>query len=1765
MISPAPISPQLTAPEVRAVSPEKASDEPLPVRYMPSPPWPQDHRNRPLPAYTVQTLDESVSLLQVTPALPIFCDLPPLPEMAGIPDALKVSFTMKLGQLVEQLRLEKYAEGTLLYEKLRRFAGVNQHLNTPEILQFLDSLYVLFSLNLGRKDVIDQLPATDPETFIHWHLDIAANAATGSDTLRPSKELELYCFRRAADAGSQTARQHLVLQLLFGQESQAPDLYLPEEALRYIKAMATKQGEPPQPRIMGHHDAVIHKLVKLAASPTAQDRETLARELAEDSDPAIQALAVALYLEPLFGTVDIDRALEAAIPLNAAPESHPCLRYWQAKAQLKKNEPALAKQAEASLNTLVEQGFPAAISLLTGHFIQAKNSFKVENLLATTTKKHKALTQYCPDLAHTLSIACQFPRKALKTTPSNWLTTANKIKACQNYKDIAISQCCPEARLASLAGQAEKLDKYAQPDATSGLPKQARDLLQQCRFSEDPQIMVFIYLDQLLQTGEVDERLLDIAMAMDPVRTCCRLLALETRSGKWSYQALKTTLFSLINDVTDLPDDWQQKTYQKALYFGLIRHHNDLTPDSEKYFRLASQLAHGYQSITPDTTGIYDDLKEDYAKFLMRQGKPEDAKKMFARYEKAKGQRWMLYDAADKVPDDYYIFQKGLPVHYWDLTTLETCSNNTTVASVKYQTLLELHHTIASDPNPAVHQKWFKTCGYFLGDSGKHLTGEQTLDLSQRMVESQKQVKALSASLLNQSRQLIEAKTEQLALTRGSSERLEALRNQWSQVAFPEATRKDITAADSRQAIQQRRLPEKKWNSYVLEHHLEAPLLAAESAEERLELLQQLLAKGLFNTPVITALALETIETLPPERHEEALECLLQLAKRLTDDVTSLENRLHKSSCEHVQSLHEILYKHPDRNDREALELLLEDMKTRAGAENPKQLAEVLRPCLGRQERGLYDQLNMASEPFSEQLKSMVSSTREPDCFLGYAGHLRRKALSDEEIRALQELPEKVRHSEKAQATLFSDYVLGKECRTHILSAAANTKIFRNYRVDLLSIGLEAGIISADDVRQSAELFAKDSACKDVLYALSATTTNELKHYHDKLKASTRLSKDLGSTSTQGCRDSSKECDDSYFVAFGFKSLKMGDFRLAYDCFRSGKCDYGMAMLAWKHGMGSQAGEIDVQADSQIARQLELAAADANTDAQCRLIDWILEESGQAEPPLLRKRACRYLFSPMVVPSSERLFYQGVVEHLGIADASGEQTDKTAGLTKILEALDSDSPIPALRLVQLKENGTLPQTTTGTDGLLLFAQKLNRYTGNLPQELKLAEPAETWKQLADTLEEHSGTIAKADSDVLLTAAQTLRDAVEPPKTITLMPARVQKTAPSHKKVSTAQEEHQLKLQREKEQRAEKEQKILDDLTSRLQDVMAEPQAVIALLSELRKVQGSRFPEVADHLLPRLTNCLPVSADNNDLTVAFFRNIQAKESIDEIINEMLESFRFRFEIRESCLLANDPRSMTEEKETLLGLLPDDLKVSEANREAMCIFTGAFAPDFPEKLQRILKLPHNVAFLQRILLEHPELTPDSHHSLYCSYSLNRDRFDDQDKFSQSKTNEELLDTLFCDLSSFTASDIERFLLKNPYLRAEAKIKYFMLLSLPVKQKLLATVDAKVICEGFCQTATNPRRVLKREELQEKAREILSGERPKITDILSVYMILKGYKDIQLAEQLHPEMQRLSDHYLQTPPEHWDGSIDRLYAIAIKHLLAGEQADSSPPVQR
>ncbi|MET4822341.1 hypothetical protein [Endozoicomonas lisbonensis] len=1191
MINSTPLSSQLSSqpatPEVRTVNPAKKSDEPVAVEHTPFLTWKRDHRSRPLPDYRVKVLDEPVAdPLQVKPELPIVLESPPLPEMAGIPDALKAPFTKNLISLVEQLKQEQYEKGIEQCKKLRKFAECKQHLDTPEIMQFLDSLYVLFSLSLGKKEVIDQLHTADPDTFIRWHLDIAASAAPGSDNkakaainsdtaakakadtdpapLKPPKELELYCLRRAADAGSQTARQHLVLQLLFGQEDQKPDVYLPEEALRYIKAMATEQGEPPQPLVMGHHGAVIRKLVKLATNPTTEDREALTKELAEDSDPNIQALAVALYLKPLFGATDIDRALAEANTLNSAPDSHPHLRYWQALAQLKKGEPALVEQAEASLEKLVRQNYPAAIRVATEHYMRVGNIFKVDTFVVGT-KDNGVPVEYCPDLAHTLATACEYLETEVKTVPLGWSTPGEKKEMRQNYKNIAISHCCPEARLASLASLTMDIPKKNRPKPSRDepvektcLPEHARDLLHQCRFSEDPETLVFIYLDQLQQTGKSDEKLLDLAMAMDPVRTCCRMLALKVYSEKWSYQALTTKLYSLINDVADLPEDWQQKPSQKALYYGLTGPHHTLTPDCEKYFRLASQLAYGYQSLTPDETGIYDDLKERYAKFLMHQGKPEAAKRMFSSYEKTNKSLARGYDASTKVPEDYSVFQKDLPACYWDLTTFETKSDSTPVASFKYQKLLDLQQTIASHPDPALHQAWSETCRYFLDSSGKHLTNEQIMDLSQRMIRCQQQVDSLTASMLNQSRQMIEARAEQLALTQGSSEPLERIRNQWGQVTFPGVPRKNLAAADSGQSSQ-RRLPERRPNSQVMEHHLEAPLRAAETAEERLELLQQLLAKGTFNTPVITTLALEAIETLPPERHEEALECLSQLAKRLTDDVLRLANRFRQSLCEHIQALHVILYDPPERRHCEALALRLEDMKICAGAVNLRQLSEVLHPAALYRERGLHNQVIAASEPFAEQLDRMLSSIDEPKAFVDYARYLAGKTLSHEETRALQELPEKVREQQKPLAKLLSDYVLGKRCKGHILRTAANTKIFLDFRVDPLSIGLEAGIISAREVRQNARWFDSNSVYSNVLYALSANTIEELKDYHGKLETSTRMNS----------KDCKKMCRDKYFVALGFKSLKMGDFKLAYNCFKNGsmRLRYGYAGMEAQQGV----------------------------------------------------------------------------------------------------------------------------------------------------------------------------------------------------------------------------------------------------------------------------------------------------------------------------------------------------------------------------------------------------------------------------------------------------------------------------------------------------------------------------------------------------------------------------------------------------------------------
>ena len=147
-------------------------------------------------------------------------------------------------------------------------------------------------------------------------------------------------------------------------------------------------------------------------------------------------------------------------------------------------------------------------------------------------------------------------------------------------------------------------------------------------------------------------------------------------------------------------------------------------------------------------------------------------------------------------------------------------------------------------------------------------------------------------------------------------------------------------------------------------------------------------------------------------------------------------------------------------------------------------------------------------------------------------------------------------------------------------------------------------------------------------------------------------------------------------------------------------------LLKWRHGFTDNTATRGVL--------LSRAASAMNTDAQCRFMEWVLEKN--ITRITSRSLCYRYLASPVIQDSAERQMYLGIAQYKGI----GCDADPVQGKQTVLNALASDSPVPAFQMARLHYKGLVNATDFGDDHPVdVFVQKSWPLTDNVARYLVL--------------------------------------------------------------------------------------------------------------------------------------------------------------------------------------------------------------------------------------------------------------------------------------------------------------------------------------------------------------------------------------------------------------------------------------------------------------
>ncbi|GFR95371.1 hypothetical protein ElyMa_006272200 [Elysia marginata] len=385
------------------------------------------------------------------------------------PDEL-IRFESNIAKVLTLYKEKKFIEALKTAITLVNILSSNPEAN--DLILYLKSVIFLCLIMQDMTSCL-HLPAADSEDFINWLLDIAYAASDDTGTLPANSKLMLFCWRWAADAGSQRARQLLIKALLFSES--CPDTlstdvnFFPAEASRHLSDMAQDNTQLPSP--MDYHEVAINKMVKLVKLRNTTDfhheKNELVKFLRAQPYPEIQLLIPFIYTSEAFGAPEYDEARNYLEALHTDPDekqSSPFVvnvyQFWQVTCALARD--ASATHTIETLNQLAQQNFLAAIHLLNATATM-DDTVLVDRLLDTPCVKaqdflawrthsgipaflhqlfmcglHSRKPEQCDLLCIELSLATGKPNcdiiNNLESLAEEKILQDNPIEACRYYK-----------------------------------------------------------------------------------------------------------------------------------------------------------------------------------------------------------------------------------------------------------------------------------------------------------------------------------------------------------------------------------------------------------------------------------------------------------------------------------------------------------------------------------------------------------------------------------------------------------------------------------------------------------------------------------------------------------------------------------------------------------------------------------------------------------------------------------------------------------------------------------------------------------------------------------------------------------------------------------------------------------------------------------------------------------------------------------------------------------------------------------------------------------------------------------------------------------------------------------------------------------------------------------------------------------------------------------------------------------------------------------
>ncbi|GAA4647876.1 hypothetical protein GCM10023116_01380 [Kistimonas scapharcae] len=1208
------------------------------------------------------------------------------------PDEL-IRFESNIAKVLTLYKDKKFKEALKTAITLVNILSSNPEANN--LILYLNSVIFLCHIMQDMTSCL-HLPAADSEDFINWLLDIAYAASDDTGPLPTNSKLMLFCWRWAADAGSQRARQLLIKALLFSES--CPDTlstdvnFFPAEASRHLSDMAQDNTQLPSP--MDYHEVAINKMVKLVKLRNTTDfnheKNELVKFLRAQPYPEIQLLIPFIYTSEAFGAPEYDEARNYLEELHTHPDEKQnspfvenVYQFWQVTCALARDDSATS--TIETLNQLAQQNFLAAIHLLSELARTHKDlPHKYVTPFIQAPKPH--FSEY-PDLAYSLY---SFHLESIK--PKSDSAKGNRQKqrltemnsnATQLLNDLTI-QANPETRdLLLYAGfksifEMDNLRKIGR-EPVRPLPESTVRILTDCQYTQDPAALTYLHCAQVLKHGKGDGKLIETAEQKNALSTYFHMLVMSDATATID----DTVLVDRLLDTPSLDFRAWWKHPGMGAFFHQLHMCGLHSRKPEQCYLLCIELSHATGKPKCDNINNLNSL----AKEKILQDNPMEA---CHYYEQA----WDLEDPflkrrskswKEKVPEGYQIRRAGLPDYYQQLSSIRTVSAHPLETHYRFNQFMSVWEHMQESKDPSLLNGWVETACNFLNYSYWHISPDMCQTLIERCnltITKQHMLSiTLAHSTINQLMILVNNALDKSTTGTPHHSTLQAylLRMKRSLTDHPASFQEAHTIDEMA------KLPfiHSSYNAYMKHHHIMPKIQAAESIDDIIENLKRLTIEHEFDPATLVRLVTKWFTLLPMESSTEILSLLQKKLEKYLSSLNEIKFTLESQLLWATNNYYQNHTNKTSRSMKNAIEKM-EKQKTALLVKKPEQMLRN-RHGLSEEESDLYFWAGNSCETKAEfRFQYFIHNIRlyHPRTILKifFHGDMQSKEQCISKIRKI-----KIRNKESKHFVRFFIYQLE--------SNKSNMESFLDETLRGRAL---------DDEEKSILLwYAYESSLitDDVLAQQTVFLDQESPHY---LFIRVLIEDDRHADLFSNLASSSKimSLGMHYQHSVGFKLLSLGKLKDAADMWFKCQSAYHLAILTWHHGIQPRTNiAIDV------TQQLLTAAEKGQVKAQCELIHWLLlqQKKGKVINPLLKYRSCRFVHMPTPLAGGESVLYQGITQYLGF----GCDADPVVGEDKIRKALTQDPLTVALRLYDLKEQGLFELPNEKTDYLLLYSQALS--------------------------------------------------------------------------------------------------------------------------------------------------------------------------------------------------------------------------------------------------------------------------------------------------------------------------------------------------------------------------------------------------------------------------------------------------------------------------